>query len=219
MTVLPIKKGLEIMNTLKAVSAVENLVNETLENEKKETATITAQIRQEAATIKEANATMVNAVGTGDTKAYQKAKADCKAASDAKELLEKHLAARKGKPLIAMQDYEKAVSAVFTEIAALDDQTKRRLAELSEQMESEAEALAKAICKADEVLHRLQHDVYRDADRTRNKKTGEVLNIFSEEKKIKNWDTVTWGRESVLQGQYVAYTGKKPQPFNLWIKG
>ena len=207
------------MNTLKAVTATETMANNILSDRAKETAYLASQIEKEGASIAAANAAMESATKAGNSQAYHKAKTERAAAADAKEMHEARLSALNNKPLISREAYEKAVSDVFEEIAAIDDLAKRRLAELSEQMEAEAVALAKAINKADEVLHRLQHDVYRDADRAHNLKTGEVLMLPTQEKKIKNWDTVNWGKAGVTQGQYISFTGKKPTPPKLWGKG
>lgn len=197
------------MTNLKAVKAVESNVKKILSDRVTEIADLTEQIEQETAAIAKANEAMEAATTAGNVKAYQNAKADRRDAADAKEMHEARLEALNNKPLISKIDYERAVADIYTEIAALDDQKKQRIAKLSEEMEAEALELQEAINKANEVLHRLQHEVYRDADRSRSHKTGELINISGEEKKVEKLDTVFWGKAGVTHYQYEAYTGRK----------
>lgn len=197
------------MSNLKAVKAAESTVKKILSDRVTEIADLTEQIEQESAAIAKANEAMEAATTAGNVKAYQNAKADRRDAADAKEMHEARLEALNNKPLISKIDYERAVADIYTEIAALDDQKKQRIAKLSEEMEAEALELQEAINKANEVLHRLQHEVYRDADRSRSQKTGELVNISHEEKKVEKLDTVFWGKAGVTHYQYEAYTGRK----------
>ena len=197
------------MINLKAVKAAESTVKKILSDRVTEIADLTEQIEQEAAAIAKANEAMEAATTAGNVKAYQNAKADRRDAADAKEMHEARLEALNNKPLISKIDYERAVADIYTEIAALDDQKKQRIAKLSEEMEAEALELQEAINKANEVLHRLQHEVYRDADRSRSQKTGELVNISHEEKKVDKFNTVIWGKAGVTHYQYEAYTGRK----------
>lgn len=197
------------MTNLKAVKAAESTVKKILSDRVTEIADLTEQIEQEVAAIAKANEAMEAATTAGNVKAYQNAKADRRDAADAKEMHEARLEALNNKPLISKIDYERAVADIYTEIAALDDQKKQRIAKLSEEMEAEALELQEAINKANEVLHRLQHEVYRDADRSHSHKTGELMNISGEEKKVEKLDTVFWGKAGVTHYQYEAYTGRK----------
>ena len=171
------------MATLKAVTTVESNVKKILSDGVTETADLAEQVEKGSAAIAAANKAMEAATTAGDVKAYQKAKADRRDAADAKEMHEARLNALNNKPLISKADYEKAVADIYAEIAALDDQIKQRLAKLSDQMEAEALELQEAINKANEVLRRLQHEVYRDADRSRSAK-GVMMYLAHEEKKV-----------------------------------
>ena len=198
------------MANLKAVTTVENLVKKTLSDRVTETADIETQVEQEAAAIAAANAAMEAATTAGDVKAYQKAKADRRNAEDAKEMHESRLNALNNKPLISKGDYEKAVADIYAELAALDDQKKQQLAKLSDQMEAEALELQEATAKANEVLRRLQHEIYRDADRSRSPKGG-IMALSSEDKAVNKWATISWGKVGVTSHQYAEYTGRKVQ--------
>lgn len=199
------------MDNLKATAAVNDLVNKALSDRENELSEINMKISSEAKTIAGAIKAMEAATLAADEKAYIKAKTERWNAEAAKEMYEARRERLNTQPLISAADYEKAANDIFAEIAALDEQTKERLADLSEQMEAESHALGTAIAEANRVLQRLQHDVYRDADRHRNQKTGEILYIPSEEKKIPNGPcgTVCWGQAAVSYYQYEAVRGNK----------
>lgn len=198
------------MTTLKAVTTVENLVNKILSDRVTETAELTEKVKQGAAAVAAANEAMAAATVAGDVKAYQKAKADRRNAADAKEMYDARLNALNDKPLISRVDYEKAVADIYGEIAALDDQKKQRLAKLSEEMEAEALDLQEATTKANEVLNRLQNEIYKNADRSRSS-TGEMMMFSFEDRKVEKWDTINWGKAGVKHYQYAKYTGRKVQ--------
>lgn len=194
------------MTTLKAVTAAAETVERILSNRERETADLTEQIKEAAEAIAEFNKAMEEAIVSGDTQAYQAAKAQRRDAEDVKEMLEARLNALDHKALISRTDYEKAVTAIYEEIEALDDQKKQKLVTLSDQMAAEAMELEEATSKANEVLGRLQHEVYRDADRRRTP-NGEVIMISSEEKAVDKWPTIAWGRLGVTSQQYAACVG------------
>lgn len=196
------------MTTLKAVNAVEKTVKKILSDRVTETADLTEQVKKEAAAIAKFSEAMEAATTAGDVKAYQRAKADRRDAADAKEMYEARLNALNNKPLISKADYEKAVADIYAEIAALEDQKKQQLAKLSDQMETEALELQEATEKANAVLRRLQKEVYRDADRSRNAK-GDIMTLSHEDKAVNKWATISWGKVGVTSHQYAEYTGRK----------
>ena len=195
------------MKTLKAVSEAENTVKRILSAREAETADLEEQVKKVAGAIEKANAAMEAATEAGDVIAYQKAKADRRDAADAKEMFENRLNALNDKHLISKRDYEKTIADIYDELEALDDQTKQCLAKLSEQMEAAVLELQEAQVYANEVLHRLQHEVYRDADRSRV--NGKVLQLTGEDKKVDKSATILWGKAGVTHYQYKQYTGRE----------
>ncbi len=198
------------MEILQAVTKAEEMAKKILSDRTKETAELEAKVKQEAIAIEEANKAMEVATIAGNVKAYQKAKADRRDAADAKEMHDARLNALNHKPLISKADYEKAVAEIYAEIAGIDDKAKQNLTKLSEQMEAEILELQEDIKKANEVLHLLQHNVYRDADRKTDAQ-GEPLFLPHEDKKIEKWETINWGKAGVMHPQYTRYTGRKVQ--------
>lgn len=198
------------MFNLKAVATAENMTKRILSDRATETADLQDLITEDEEAIAKACIAMEAATTAGDVKAYQKAKADRQDAADAKEMHTKRLEALESNPLISKAEYEKAVADIIAEIAAADDQTKAALVKLSDEMNAAALDLSEAISRANDALQRLQHDIYRDADRTKNPKTGEPnLALTHEVKAYKKHDTVLWGRAGVRTAQYEAYTGRK----------
>lgn len=202
------RKELVNMEELNAVQAAEKLVDEILTKAKEERYKIDALLEKEAKDIAKHTAEMETATDSGDLKAYQKAKANRQNATDAKEMHEARLSTLGSKALISKADYEQTVANVYTEIAALEDEVKQKLAELSNQMNQEANKLEDAAERANAVLYRLQEEVYRNADRTRNNK-GIMLRLPNENKKLDKWETIFWGRKGVSSEQYKNYVGKK----------
>lgn len=200
------------MNKETAVKNTAARINQILKDRVEETADRETKVAEAKKAAAEAEKRMDEATTAGDTKAYQKAKWERRDAMDALEMHEKRLEALNNKPLISKNEYEKAVADIYAEIVAKDDQTKKTLCKLSDEMEAVALDLANAQEEANSVLHRLQHEIYRDADRSRNPKTGEVITYLShEDKKVDKWDTVSWGKAGVSHYQYELYTGRKAQ--------
>lgn len=197
------------MMHLKAVEAAEELTDQILSNRDTELKQLGEFIAAEKDSIAAANAAMATATAAGDLPGYQKAKADRQNAADAVEMHESRLEALNTRPLIDREQYDRAVAAIYAEIAAADDQTKQQLTKLSDTMYSAALDLQTAINRANHALHRLQSDLYRDADKSKSPKTGEPLGLAHEEKAIRNFSTVLWGKVGVRAGQYESYCGRK----------
>lgn len=192
------------MSTFRAIIEIENKVNRILSDKANEIAELEEKIKADQKAKDTALLAMEQATTEGNIKAYQEAKARRRDAEDAKEMHETRLDFLKNKPLISRRDYEKAVSDIFLEVAAVDNQTKQALAALSEQMRTQAIELQEYINHANEVLNHLQHDVFRDADMTKHPKTGQPY-ISSEEKTVNNFETVHWGMVGVSTLAYKDY--------------
>ena len=199
------------MEKLTTVFEIENMINRILSERQTELAQLDEQISSENAAIAAANAAMDKATAAGDLQAYKMAKADRASAADGKEMHEARKAALNDKPLISEAEYKKACAEICAEIAAIDDKTKQELTALSDKMNAAAMALREAINRANDVLARLQHDLFRDADRSRNKETGAILPINHEVAHVNPefYSTVEWGKAGAATGAYQRYTGRK----------
>lgn len=196
------------MIELKAVANAEELVKKTLSNKAAEIETLQGLLEKDAVEIVKGKEAMDEATNSGDIKAYQKAKAARQNAADAKEMHEARLEILQRKALISKADYEETVASIYTEVTALEDEVKHKLAELSNKMNKEAIKLEEATKRANVVLNHLQADVYRNQDRSRGK-DGSILTLPTETKAIDKWSTIHWGQRGVSAQQYKEYTGNK----------
>lgn len=196
------------MKKLKATSEVESFVNKTLADAAAELETINNLLVKEKNDIAEANEAMYAATSAGDLDAYQAAKNARRNAADAKEMHEARLAILNGKALITKIQYDDAVHSIYAEIAAIESEVKKNLADYSFKMNQEAERLKEAAGYANKVLGRLQNDVYRNQDRRRSN-DGSVMHLQIETKQVNVWETINWGKKGVEAGQYKDYTKSK----------
>ena len=199
------------MSKLKTVETASAMINKILADRKREIEDLAELVEQDDEAIAKANEEMEAATASGNVKDYQAAKASRRDALDAKEMHESRLKTLNEKPLITKEEYEKTVAGILTEVAAQDDKTKQKLAILSDQMHAEGLALDKAIEEANETLKRLQHDVYRDADRSISEHSGEVIYLHAEDRAYNQRDTFYWATRGVSTPQYERYTGNRVQ--------
>ena len=183
-----------------------NRIDSILSDRAKALSDIDEQIRNAGAAVASAAEEMEIAISSGDLAAYQRAKANMTNALDAKEMHEARKEALLHKPLISRTEYEKTVSDIKTAVAEVEEKTKKELCFLSEQMATAADALEEMARSANDVLYRLQHEAYQDADRTRNPKTNAILIIGHEQKTVNPFATINWGRMAAKSAQYAEYT-------------
>ena len=193
---------------LKATIETEKKVEKILSGCKAEREKLIGMIEEESQGIPAAFEAMDAATASGNLEAYQAAKKKRADLIDAKEMHEKRLKDLNEKPLISKAEYEEAVAGIYAEFASFDDKAKAKLRELSDQMYAVSIELAEATSRANDVLTKLQTDVYRDADRTRSGK-GNIIPMATETKAVNKWDTISWGQTGVKSPQYQTYTGRK----------
>ncbi len=179
---------------LKAVYTVENKINNILISRSNEMQKLAEFIEQEKAAIEKAAEDMDTATAAGDVKAYQKAKTVLRDAEDAMEMHEKRRKTLSSTPAISQAEYRKMVSDIRTEIEIYNKHTEENLAKWSNQMEKAGIELQEAFTKANEVLYKLQHDVFMDANT---------------EASIAKWNTINWSKAGVKHFQYLNYTGRQ----------
>lgn len=193
---------------LKKVTEVEAYTDYILQEKEESLTTYSRQIRETEDKINDLTNAMDEAVKAGNDKAYIKAKKDRDEAQTLKGLCKARLERAVSQPLIEKAEYEAKVKAIYEEMDGINMQIRAKLATLAEEMSGLVDDLAEAQGKANETLHRLQHEVYKDADRTRNKE-GEVIPIQAEDKGVNFSGTIMWGKEAIRHYQYELTTGKK----------
>ncbi len=197
------------MTHLKAVETTEELITKILSDRAAELKTLDELIATEKKSLSSSDRALEKATEVGDLQAFQKAKGTRRNILDALEMHESRLEALTTRPLISSEEYERLVSSIFAEIAQVDDQTKQELCKLSDAMNASALELQDAINRANHALQRLQHEIYKDSDKSRSNKTGEILPLEFETKAVRNYSTVNWGKCGVQAGAYLEYTGRK----------
>lgn len=185
----------------KAIIEIGNVVNKMLANRDEEIATLEKQIPEDAAAITVAEAAMQTASDTGDVNAYQKAKAARRDAADIKEMHETRKAKLEEKPLIPRAEYEKIISDIYAEVDRLEDVTKEKLFKLASEMKDAAEEFEEVVFSANKILVILQRDVYKDADRKRDR-TGEIIRLQHENRTLNKSLIIDWGKEASLNTLY-----------------
>lgn len=193
---------------LKKVTEVEAYIDFILQEKEGTLTSFGKQIREAEDKINELTATMEDAVKSGNDKAYIKAKKDRDEAQTLKGLCKARLERAVSQPLIDKAEYEAKVKDICDELDEVNAGIREKLATLAEEMSGLADELAEAQSKANEALHRLQHEVYKDADRTRNKE-GEIIPIQAETKSVNYNGTFVWGKEAIRHYQYEVTTGIK----------
>ena len=176
------------------IQEVETMVTEILTARSAEHAALRSLLAADEQTISEAEEAMSNAKAAGNVEAYETAKNERSGAIDAKEIHVAQIEMLRNQPLISKADYEKAVSDIYAEVAALENETEKQLALLSDQMNSAANTLIETMNHANEVLSRLQHEVYRDAD--------------PEKKEVGHKSIADWGKAGINHPQYKAYASR-----------
>lgn len=184
---------------------MEKLTNKMLEERKNEIITLKNNLEDETIAIQAALEAMDKATNESDIIKYREAKAEYSENIDAKEMHEKRLDKLKNKPYISELEYKNYISAIYNEVSAVNDNVKQKLAKLSLEMSEAVSPLSDTIKKANSILRILQHDLYRDADRT-VVANGTMLFLDSEDKQIYKPDTIHWGMAGVNDPLYKEYT-------------
>ena len=198
------------MSEMKAIKEADKLVKKILSDRVAETAFLEEELAKDKAAVAAAEAAIAEAVTSSSLEEYQKAKIARRNALDAKEMHDARMKALKNAPLISAGDYRKTVESILAEVTEMDSAARTRLASLSEEMEDCAMNLREDVETANDVLQRLQHDLYKDADRAKLGGTNQPYNE-SDRKQIdrSKLDTVDWGLAGVRHYQYGQQTGRR----------
>lgn len=197
------------MSEMKAIKEADKLVKKILSDRVSETAFLEEELAKDNAAVAAAEAAIAEAVTSSNLEEYQKAKIAHRNALDAKEMHDARMEALKNAPLISARDYRKTVESILAEVTEMDRAARTRLASLSEEMEDCAMNLREAVVTANDVLQRLQHDIYRDADRAKHGETNQPYNECDRKQVDRSkLDTVDWGLTGVRHYQYGQQTGR-----------
>ena len=188
------------MSTLKSAKKLEEKNEKILEDRANELKTLEKLIDEDIEEIAKFNGEMNLATASNDADAYLKAKERRRAAEDRKEMHDRRYATLDHEALITKEDYEKYYQSVYKEFHALARQTRAKLGCLAKQMGEITEEFAQAQEYANNVLFKLQNDVYRNADRTVI--NGNMLFIAGENKQVYDSELIRWGKKAIDDDQY-----------------
>ena len=192
-----------------AVVAANERIERILAERKASERKVSEALAADAEALRKADSDMKKAVAGNNLEAFQKAK---KALQDAKDSRELHEAWSKGmeeQPGITEAEYKSIVSAIYAELDALEHETLQKAVKLADEMAAAGEALREAQEHANEVLQKLQHDVYKDADRNRNKAGVPIITVNTD-KTVNKWETINFTQAAKNHFIYDAYMKRKP---------
>lgn len=189
---------------LKSIEQTESRIKELLEERRKEITEREAQLEESRKALTVAEKNIDAAIDSGDTKAYQKAKAEKAEAEDAIELREKRLDLLKKQPLINQAEYDKRCQAIISDLDEMTSRQQKEAVKIVEGLKAIYEEANEEIGQGNEVLARWQHEVYRDADRSTNV-NGQMLKNPSEIKRYTNFDVTSFVLEVLHNGYYKGF--------------
>lgn len=186
------------MARLKSAVETEKEIKKILSDRVTEMADLEEQIKKDQENIDKASEEMEEATATGELSIYKKAKEKLSECQLSQEMHRKRFNKLQNDILISKEDYEKKVSAIFEEYNSFRVQTGKKLARLSEEMKKEADELLEAYKHTNNVLYRLQHELYRDSDRQKAN-NGEPI---GRPKEIREEPFISWGKMAVEDNAY-----------------
>lgn len=127
------------------------------------------------------------ALSNGNVDEYQKAHKAIEKA-DATIFVHSNLLNKlKEEPVISRAEYESMVSDVLAAIAETVDGYKADIVALVDKMADIRDAESEVLNRGNTLLKKLQHDLYRDADRTRDQ-AGRMMNLQHENKRFDDFN-------------------------------
>lgn len=197
------------MDILKKIPEIEKKIEKIIAEKREQLTSLRNQIEDANNRIDTAQKKKALAKDQQDLTAYKAISVELDDLEKEKELYVAGLQKAEAGPLVSAAQYNTMVSEIFAEIAALDDQAKQEILELADCQYAIALELQEAINRANPILRKLQHDVYRCYDNPIDKRTGNHLTDPYYDKQVDKWDTVRWGKMASEADQYEKYTGQK----------
>ena len=194
---------------LPKTDAAEKRINEILAARKAELDGMDELIREAQEAYEAAREAMDAATDAGDVEAFKRAREAFEDASTALMIHENRLEKLKHGALISKEEYESLVRDIYTEVGALDSQTLETLCTQAEAMEAEGKELLTAGTRANDVLRRLQYDVYRLSDSSYYTKDGEPVATVMDIKAVNVMPTVWMSQGAVNHDAYKAHQKAK----------
>lgn len=191
------------MSILKSVNSAKKVITDLVKESTKAKAESQEMIKKTDEKISLINSMLETAAKEFDPAAYKKAKHELEDAKLEKEMYLSRYNAFSEKPLISEEEYNKITSDIIAEYDAKQAEAKEKIFTLTEQIGMIAQELQNALNEANETLHTLQEDIFKNSD-MKKLKNGSFLN--TDEKYIKDNTAIAWGTNAV---GYYLYTEMK----------
>lgn len=192
---------------LKELKAAEALAANLLKDNETQQQVCTSKITQADDLIAQANERMEKAQAAGDNAAYKAAREDRADALVTRELFSGRLDSLKNDPQLAPEDYERITASVISEFGENHEAVQNTIVDAADKLSAAADDLADLANRVNDILHTLQHDIYKDADRKRHHTTGECYDP-TDAKTINLRavsDTIAWAKHGTFRPQYEYY--------------
>ena len=190
----------------KTLESMNTKANEILKDRDEQLKTLSDQLREERAAAAKAEAAMDKATAAGDLKAYQNAKKERADAMDAIEMHSARFDTLEHKPLVTEAEYNKAIAAIMGDLTEKNNRAKEKLTSLADEMKAVADELTEILSEGNALLHKWQHEIYRD-DATRTRNDGSKVHDPSKEKQWKDYTAVLYGGRAVEDQFYKDFRG------------
>lgn len=191
----------------KAIIEVENRAKKILANKVTEMADLEERVKIAERQQNAASKAMDEATTAGDLRAYQQAKTDYRDAGDAIEMHSKRLDALTNKPLITDVEYEKGVAQIMAALGEATAEAKKRIVEHVEQIRIIAAECTAEVTSGNELLHKWQHELYKDDASVPGGK-GNRIHMRNMEKKFEDFSVTQFASYILDSGYYQSFTGQ-----------
>lgn len=187
-----------------SIEQTEQRISEVIADRKKEIAEREAQLEEARQALIEAEAHISKAIDTDDAELYRKAKKAKADAEDDIELREKRLDLLKKQPLIDQAEYNKRCQAIISDLDAMTTRQQAEIVKIVDQLKAVYDEAHESIIRGNDVLARWQHEIYRDADRSRSPE-GKIVKLPHELKRFNNLDVTAFISELMDNGYYKGF--------------
>ena len=150
---------------------------------------------------------MEKATVSGDVKTYREAKAAYQEAVDIDEMYNKRLNNLESKPLITKGEYERGIAQIMAELGEISADAKKQIVEHMEKIRIIVTECKTEIEKGNEVLHKWQHEVYRDKAE-KELANGKMMHMEELEKKYRDYSVAQFGNQILDSVLYKNFIGQ-----------
>lgn len=189
----------------KAVTETDKKITQILTQRETETGDIKKQIEEVTENINKLNTDLEKARKSGETESYKEVLKNIRDNQDTLKMHNERLTELEEKPLITPGEYEALVSDIRVSFSMAEDEANEKLYKLSKEMEKVADEMTELLDRSNKTLRRLQHDVYRDADRKRT-----IYGYICDSPiSINKNSTIYWGKVPTQTQPYINYSKTK----------